>query len=1437
MVEHSNENREPKLNKSKIISFEKDILRYQNLYSGKAEFEFNLNDFNGNVRKFKGNRSISEKNISFTLIDLNNNNPIQEPLSVITNANQIADKIVDFYKTYRNIIPKKSNSWKTYLKDMYNSGVPEYKNKAEILFAWLNTIEHIGLISTNDLISLVEKEFYKENEDENKFRKRISNINSEWIKKGEITKSDITPKDWVFDYSGKSQILFLNESKIDLTPRKCQNIQLICESYLTDQINNIIFSQLKEKTGNFESNIGEKNFQIDLRAFLNENIKVPDNYIPAQYKLTEPSPKIKSNQDSSTNSKNTTNSTQSSKNQNTFQRQSRDILDFFHNQIDEYCKDIDSNSDRKYKDNLWLIVNEIGMGKSTIVKLIFKTLAENYLKKDDTIPLFISAATIRGTDFNDLVEKNFVDDIPFLNFIQDACSIKKRKMVIIIDGMDEIIDSYIRNSILQLIIKLARKQIFIILTSRPVYQIKDKILEHTDQRFISIEYSLDDMKTNLGFPTYLPYMDLLSILKVIFQMDNIHIFFLNPLYIGLIKDFINKDSLLKDIPVPYHKVMEVAYSKLLKYQRSKNAPTAIGDITVENIIKWGEKVACNLRLGRKLNDLEYEIGQLRNIGLLIGDVDNPIFSHIIFQNDLIARAIADENYPISHDDVYHLIMEQNISYIPIGINAIEIAKNNKTLKNSKFKVFEYLFDDNMLNFTKIKAKYWKEIGKGVTPFVKELIDNFIGEKHTIENALELLHKIGENYPEFEQLLIEKKDIKNLIELGFTYQNFERVFKLLNEESPIGKTDTYDDGIPSIIFRYILQNPNKFDKLLSLSPKYIPSAGQLYLLFQRFPEETDLFYEKLILLLYEKEKERKFNHWQYSFLIHHFPRHILWNDHLELGKYLLNVFVNDGIMLRGNIFPYLKELSNFREFIYGMFKVIMYENDNKLIDQILRNLYIYDFDNLLIFLLNNPENFKKMLKLDDSKHGDNLLRSILDKVTFNRDLFEFIIQNSDDIKILEIISSKISSIINNYQNYTSDEKLTCSINELSEVQQKISIKYRSLISNDENFITDRWLNLSGNNIAVILTLEDIQNPKFINNHNFWRSINAYSFTIEAQRFIIQNFFRLLRDSPEGKISSEYILEDSETQITPELIINGLFHRLIFTYKKASLYKRFIWDIVEKNSTIFSDFIQSILNSKTPEIIIQNILNKSNMEQKFIDGFWKFIKKTMYEISKSKENDIRPQLTQLSDVLQDFPSLGIPNWLKKDILTDDNLIYVFIQIPVSQDTSNRFISLLQEIIEKKHDLVKKVILQILKANKNHLFYYKDLLKEILNKIEFYDNIFSEDIDFSQIFYYNILTESILKKLIRNKKFLNYLFYNNNPYNFMWYEINAKLPQLDEDIQDFFKQYLMEHAKDQKLMALFREHFPNYPIKWNTTIQNESDHNINQLENMGIDPDFDY
>ena len=492
---------------------------------------FNLNGKALMNKTYFGVRSLKDRKFEFRLKQdrIDNNISTKTEVSfdtIVGEVNVVSDE---------KCSASRDKDWETYFRQLGYVSL-DLKPELEILAAWLDFYTRAGWTTRQDLSKILEYKFpdsspkklaenflYAKNNDEIK-EEGIKSINTKENPKTLVLTSNI------------SDLSKMKENEIyNLFRRRTSEL-------------------FKERIANIDIPISSPENHLVLETSFREQLKTQ---IDRLYKKI---PKEIESQYGNLSNDNKTNP-------EVFK-----LKDYLFKTIEAYA--VDTEAKGVTKPYCFLIEAPIGMGKTTFSIDLFTDLAEKYYSRPlNPIPLIVFTGDVKGQDFQDLIEKDYREHLEFIKSIRNSTNMKSRKLIVIIDGLDECRRSTLIPPILDVVKELISDKVFVVLTSRPIEditsQVNKKIPETKTINLVSkkeIDWSL------VGFPS--SSRGRKRYIEDFFEYASIIESIQSPLFINLMNGFLSQCGKISKkwltdpkFPITLNRMLIEFYKRLRKHMR------------------------------------------------------------------------------------------------------------------------------------------------------------------------------------------------------------------------------------------------------------------------------------------------------------------------------------------------------------------------------------------------------------------------------------------------------------------------------------------------------------------------------------------------------------------------------------------------------------------------------------------------------------------------------------------------------------------------------------------------------------------------------------------------------------------------------------------------------------------------------------------------------
>ncbi len=1027
----------------------------------------------------------------------------------------------------------------------------------------------------------------------------------------------------------------------------------------------------------------------------------------------------------------------------------------------------------------WYIEAQIGMGKTSLAYALFSHCYELYMK-NEVAPILIKAKDISGTKFKDIFYKDFKNETDFIESMRSSCKIFKRKMVFIVDGLDEIDDSKIQSAVISNCAELASDNVFIVITSRPFESIRVQATKEFKAISIAeLEYASIVSAANLGLTdaiidTYYLFSAILDPLS-----NSIISYLKTPMLLPCLVPLFQIDEkgerpIVKKVPLTSMELLDRFYIALLDHAKGSGAIPR--KITLDEIIRAGVNIASRVATGKKLDaSLSIEYDLLRSAGLIIGNADAPEFMHDIIKQDMTARAIAEGNTELRPSVIFKII-NQNPS---IGEQAISHACKLNTIKGEQFDVFEALYDDNGLNLSKLKALTWRARGKGPTPAIDYYYKEYLQGMKKKGRHSEAFEIIGVLFPEFESLLLERGYLKFFYNDGISEGNIKRFLEVL-ASGKVHADSTWilghDDG--GMWLRVALLARDPLPLILDACPGVILKHLDLALIDILFPAQSKDFFKKYLLKMLASATQEQFLEVLRDLLRYQnaFPKisSLSSDQRLKIILFLKNIF--------DKLDRFFRPESGITEILKDIIPLTYAHND------------LFHF--FLEFFINQRDKGATSLYLSANKE---VVQKIIDNFSFEEQFMEF---NHKFVSVLLESEELMKSVINRtdntdilayiyeaflFNNWSKKPKA----NEES-FKKDIAIKLKQLLRDNPD--------TAGNYSELLVKgLYRYKHPAMKH-----RQIDCMTVWIEPE-----DIEQLVATRAESR--SHRLIE-----FTPEA--KSAILKKVIKFQDLSIldyYHVIGWpflDFLRNEFSTFKTFFDELLKVYDPvEKIGQLIRNETRMAS-FEACLWKFV------LDYCDRNEDFPGI-----IIESFTSIPMPDDIKKQILSSDSLSEKFLKLTILPNMHETVRCFYDEVIDVKSDIFKKQLSSELSGYSQDRFLigraflrYDTYRDTFLRYPEQYIRFVDERIP--------VLGE---ERLLKNDQFLTDCVEMLSKYGYRYIS-------LDHPLYAAIKSYLEREPQKASYKELYGVFLPRSPVSWLDSVRIEQHRSKEKLEGLGIDVD---
>lgn len=537
-------------------------------------------------------------------------------------------------------------------------------------------------------------------------------------------------------------------------------------------------------------------------------------------------------------------------------------MKFFKTQITHY---LDSKADSKHDEasaagNLtgqsWLVEAPIATGKSTLASAVFKHLSAEYQRTGwGNVPLLVRASEIRGKDFSHFLGDVFKENVGLVNVIRQGCRAGKRRMVCIVDGLDECTDPSIRRRVIDQCKGLQADGVFLILTTRPDELTRRQASEAlSGLRVIRLGCSDIFLKDPL-IPQHLKNAP--DLVDAMFPSGDFPLPIKTPLLQAEIDKLFIPD---KDGRFPYASLYPVSMNKLIQIyyevtlDHSKMVGRLPGSKALAEIIEAGMAVAIDLLDEKQTTKTSPDRDLLVKAGLLEKTTSSVRFIHDLFLIDMAARAITTREPRLPDARVFNMIKRKP----DIGMFAVRMALEKGTVDDTRFDLFEHLYDDNVGMFSRLKALVWKARGKGPTPLMETAFREYMAwpdaqEIYSNVDWLSILDTIGVSCDSFELAMLERKDFDFFKHIPVSSKNVAPYLAILaaHENRALSSSDF---GEIRSWFHGVLGMADPITFLIEECPPILLRITELALVEIMHPGKSKVFFQQYFQKIFNERDD-------------------------------------------------------------------------------------------------------------------------------------------------------------------------------------------------------------------------------------------------------------------------------------------------------------------------------------------------------------------------------------------------------------------------------------------------------------------------------------------------------------------------------------------------------------------------------------------------------
>lgn len=1372
----------PKSNNTKgnKVRFGLAALMYEHAYQPQAEFNIErAKTVDRAAHEYHAIRIIEEDKFELKLFQDGVEVKFQKTIGMI---NDIVDELVAIYKEANITPPLEPSGWEGIVEYVADQ-CPKCKPQLERIAAFVQAMQECCFNTSADLNEIAE-EYGLCGKSNYHFTERYVIQDSKYVVPSSFSKYTFpNPAGHI-----NAQYLFLyREPKLAQSPMDA-DIQTLFYIYMTNLFKGLFYQHFQSQKNYSPALLDEMAFRSSLERFQDHVPTIPGKYITQAFKITRFEESKKDDGKKGVDKKEDEKKEEATKLPDTVP----DGLAYLIKCIEEYISETDNAPDAKRgmkKERAWLVEGQIGTGKTTLSNALFNHLFEMY-KKFTLIPILVQAKNINGTSFTDMVEKDFKNDVKFIESMRLSCKIFKRKIVIIVDGLDECKDGKTRAGIIQNCMELARDNVFVVATSRPVDEFRGSMVKTMGTiSCAELNYTGIDNMLKLGSSNTLEiYPEI--IFETIMDIGSRNVFYAlkTPMLLPCIEPFFAIDAdgvrgIMKEIPFTSSMLLDRFYSVLMEHAKESGALPR--NTSLDDIISAGKNVAACICLDKNIRaDQSPDVDLLLQTGLVIGSIESPSFMHDIILQDMIGRAIASGEPDLAATDVFSIIKKNP----RVGEAAIEHGAKFGTLNDKQFDLFEYLYDDNSFALSRLKALVWKARDKGPTP----VLAHFFGELMKMEKqsrgyrwsfADEAFTALGIVFPEYELNLIDHSEFMYCARFGISDVNIPYYIEKLADEIDKDEEDPPRERIRDWI-NIMVKSSDPLKNIMAACPAIILNYLEMHLIAFLFPGASKTFFK------------------------HYFSKIVSVDNNNVLGSFInvLDSFIINTLHAP-NFFPDLAQLSEEtrKKVIASVFTWLegekrLFYTENRPVFQILETImpYVTEDNNLLSFLSfyylkwgksefitqyyeKNKHVFTRLANLFSfKKESRDLDDMFVDVIKSSYPLARMAIDAINDVDVLAYLYESCSAI------KPDPSKITESARE--ELLHEIFKKIKQILNTDPAR-KNQYLHLIQEGTYLInIPDEDIKEEMYIEP---WIDQDDLDVVLSDEK---HHSWKL---TPEAQdLLWRRILESRD--------FDQLFHF------KISI-ERVIFRMFKFFGDLFEDFFNEMLQSSSPASFIKSIVSKERRVPSFEAGFW-----TMCIQILSKDDSFP------DEELEFFNNLPLPLSVEQAILATESLQLNYLKTFEAAEMHMSLFTFYEALIDANPERFGMILAEKLARSSypNNTW----VITRGLIRYNMYRDIF---VKHEGALYTYIEYHELPDTLYSNEQFMTDLLQYMSKREYYFPRDNSRL-------NEKIKVFLASKPNNPQFMRLYHNFIPAKPITWLSIIKDDQERSKQELEKLGIDLD---
>lgn len=1074
-------------------------------------------------------------------------------------------------------------------------------------------------------------------------------------------------------------------------------------------------------------------------------------------------------------------------------------LMFFKNQITRYL-DPEPGSDQagektadKEHGHVWLVEAPGAMGKSTLAFELFKYLSSEYQRTGwGTVPVLIHASIVRGKEFVHVLGDVFKDNLDVITTIRHSCRAGKRRMICIVDGLDECENDSTRKKLIDHCKSLQADNVFLIMTTRPDGLITRQVTE-TLQSVNRITLGCSDIfLKDKRIPQHLralPYL-----LDVLFPYHD----FPQSIHTPLLQAEI--DTLL--IPInegvfPYARLYPVSLSKLImifyevSLAHSKMKGSLPKDKPVDEIIEAGMVVAMDLLEGGRLTTTSKEKDLLVNAGLLTKTYKDVQFIHDIILQDMAARAIAFHEPRFPDDKVFNVIKRRP----SIGMHAVRMGIESNKITDERFDLFEHLYDDNGCDFSKLKAHVWKARGIGPTPLMElafqkycEIWDarynddqEFFQQEscHVDVDWLSILHSIGVSCDAYENEMLERKEWDYFDCFPASAGNVARYLTI---------HPTTRDGGWSIRpwFHSILALRDPWTVLIEACPRVLVTVPELMLVDVLHPDKSKVFFQRYFATILATNNNEIIR--TYLSNAFHYPP--AFPDLSRLTREERQAFTP----VACDLFEQRKQYTSNEEIAKVLFHIASDTTNEHDLYQVIETLaYMKERSNT--FLLDDRGTFTKILKRVSSTNDIMVIYFYNLLPHLNTQSMEFAIDVVDDISLVYLMLVRLT------EKQDPEEDL------LKRVSNKMKMMLKGGPDHEEIyrvFLSHGQVEPDADFLRPLekkLHCSSLFRPRPF---PVWPTIDEIEWLIEEPDRNKRGYIHLRFTMP---------VKDHLTRLMCKQGGFSLMHEFsdFLEVGKEGLHQ-LSWFLraVDESKDAFKPFLEEIMVHDEPWMQLKGVLAGEISSSAFEKGYWSSL------VSLLRGPDMTSY--RIPVLLDMFKEWSIPDHLREEFTASEEMIEAFLKMPMMPGRHESWRQLYHELLSTHPDLGLKVLEWVL-ANKGGHPDFAHKIGMFLANYDVFRPVLKEWLRFHKQDVKEYMRET--PEAIKNDRFVeDYLVDRGD----IW-ELNKVNPLA-------VKTFLEKNKSNPRYWSYQASYQEMEPIAWLAELSTEQERCKASLERAGVD-----